>query len=83
MDEPLRKRFESIPRDATLEDLVDWCLQRGLDPSGVVVTGGHLRWESPLTDDERQARDEYRAKQEQRTLEWELATYERLNEKFK
>lgn len=83
MDKITRKRFESIPRDATLEDLVDWVLQRGLRPSDVVVTGGHMRWQTIETDEEQLERERYQADRDRRTLEWERATYERLNEKFK
>lgn len=40
------------PRETTLEDVWAWVNSQGLDPAKVTVTGGHLTYERPETDEE-------------------------------
>jgi hypothetical protein len=62
----------------TVESLVDWCIQRGLDPSEVTLSAGHLKWDSPETDAERERREHYAALADQRRIDWENETIARL-----
>ncbi len=82
MTEPrMRNRIEVV-HDLTVSDLVQWCLQRGIDPDTATVTGGHVRWQSPETDAEREQAERYWAEQQARKDRWERETYERLRAKF-
>ncbi len=81
-DPTIRKQFEAIPRDATLGDLMDWCVQHQVAPHRVVLTGGHMVIQRPETDAERQIREDFQAERERRTEAWERETYERLRTKF-
>lgn len=82
-DEPrILRRIEYIPHDATVAEMVDWCMQRGLDPEVVKLSGGHVKWESPETDAERARREEYAEKAAARHDQWERETYERLKIRF-
>jgi hypothetical protein len=66
----------------TVTDLADWCHQRGLSPDEVTVTGGHLKWTSPETDEERARRQQFEADRDARLDAWERGEYERLRAKF-
>lgn len=75
------KRLEHF-NNLTAQDAVDWCLQRGLDPNAVVLSGGHFKWESPQTDEELARWEQYGREQAERNERWERETYERLKKKF-
>ncbi len=79
-DEPVR-RMESV-RDCTITDLVDWAVQRRLDPADVKVSAAHLKWLSEQTDEERAERETWRKAAAQRQEKWERETYTRLKAKF-
>ena len=70
-------RMEQV-NGITVADLVHRCLEMGLDPSEVSMSGGHMRWRSPQTPDE-VARQ---AERDARHAAWERETYERLRRKF-
>lgn len=74
------QRVESFA--GTVDEAVDWCVQRGVDPSGVAITGCHLRFESPQTPEEAARKAVWAEQAQRRTDEWERATYERLRAKF-
>jgi hypothetical protein len=66
----------------TIDELVSWCHQRGLDPAEVKVTGTHLKWQSYETEPEKQRRIEFELRSDARRLEWEAEQYKRLKAKF-
>jgi hypothetical protein len=77
------KRTDYAAKGFTVADTIDWCMQRGLDPAEVRYSGGgHLYYESPETDEERDRRLEFLAKQEASTEKWERAMLEKLKEKY-
>lgn len=76
------ERVEWI-RDLTVQELFDWCVQRGLQFERVKITATHLKFRTPQTPEEAERRRVAIAAQEARTLEWERATYQRLKAQFK
>lgn len=66
----------------TVQEVVDFCLQRGLDLETTRLTGGHMQWSRPETEKERARYAVWQAETAQRTENWERATYDRLREKF-
>jgi hypothetical protein len=74
------KRVESF--SGSVDELVDWCVQRGLDPSEVAIPSCHLRFEAAQTPAEAERRAQWEEAQRKRTEEWERRTYERLDAKF-
>ena len=66
----------------TVQDTVDWCLQRDLDPAKVRFTGGHLQYESPQTDREAEYAATWERQAAERRERWERETYDRLRAKF-
>ncbi len=80
-DPTIRNRIEMI-HPMTVTDLVTWCLQHDVDPDTATITGGHVRWQSPETEAEREQRLAYWAGVDARKERWERDTYARLREKF-
>lgn len=69
--------------DQTVEDIVDWCIQRDLNPKDVRLAGmANLRWVSEETEAERLGRERFDAEREQRMISWEKDTLKRLKEKY-
>lgn len=77
----LINRVESV-HDLSAQEVVDYCLQRGLDPAAVTVTGGHLKWKSPETEAEAADAARWKAQSDARHEVWERETYDRLKAKF-
>jgi len=80
-DPTMRQRHDSWP-GGSITDLTDWAHQRGLSPDEVTITGGHLKWTSPETAEERERREQFEAERDERQLRWERETYDRLRAKF-
>jgi hypothetical protein len=78
---PTIKRMDSV-KAVSVDDLVNWCLQRGLNPESVEVTATHLVYYTPMTDDEVERRDRYAAEAVARTEKWEQEQFERLRLKY-
>jgi hypothetical protein len=66
----------------TVSELMDWMIGRGLGVDLVMITGTHLKWESPETDQERERRLDWERQQATRTEEWERQTLARLKLKY-
>jgi hypothetical protein len=79
-DAGMRNRLDSF--SGTVQEVIDWTLQRGLDPTAVAITACHLKWQSPETPQEAERRAEFQAAQDRRHEEWERVTWERLKAKF-
>lgn len=77
-----RHRMAQLNSGATLYQLVTWCCQAGLEPTDVKVSGGHLQWFTPETDDEYAARQATLQAAAERAEAWERATLARLVEKY-
>ena len=77
-----RHRLATINRGGTLQALTAWCTAHGLDPADVEVTGGHVQWWSPETDEEYEQRLTHQRAADERTEAWERATYARLTAKY-
>ncbi len=69
-------------QSVSVEALMTWCNEHELNPADVLVTGGHLKWTSPMTADEVTFIEEHNKAAELRTLKWERHTYARLKAKF-
>ena len=77
------KRTDYAAKGFSVADTLDWCIQRDLDPLDVRYSGGgHLYYESPETDEERDKRLEWTERQEKSRTEWEIREYARLKEKY-
>lgn len=76
----LRKRHETFDA-GTVDELVDWCLRRGLDPARVTVHAS-VKFDTPETPEEVAARVEYQAKAAARLEAWERETWKRLTQKY-
>lgn len=74
-------RWEQFPGGA-VTDLLDWVFQKGLSPTEVRITGGHLKWVSPQTPEEKQRQDEFERERDERTARWEREMFGRLKAKF-
>jgi hypothetical protein len=61
---------------------MDWMISHNLGVGVVQITGTHLKWESPETDEERKRREEWELRQEARTEEWERQELTRLKAKY-
>jgi hypothetical protein len=78
----VKKLSEPMVRGWTVAEMVSWCFDRGLDPSEVQSTGGHLCYERLETEDERDKRMTWWKDQEARHERWERETLVRLTEKY-
>lgn len=79
------KRAWNLPAGAdpmTVSSLVDHCIREGIDPDRAIITGGHLRWESPKTDAEQEQSDRWHAESQRRQEEWERAALIRFKAKY-
>lgn len=85
MDEPrMVKRQSYIAKDSSVADTLDWCFQKNLDPHAVIFTGGgHMHYESPETDEERERREDFLRQSNERHEKWEREMYEKLKEKYR
>ena len=82
-DRRLVKRVEYTIKGHSVADIVDWCVQRGLDPTKVRHSGGgHFEWETLETDEERDRRLKHWREQDERQLKWEREMYAKLKEKY-
>jgi len=81
MSEKMVERFNDV-RDCTVSELVDWCVQRNVNPSEARITSAHVKWQSPQTDEERERYEKWLAEHEARTEKWERETLQRLQEKY-
>lgn len=75
------KRMEHVI-NVTIDDLVQWCIERGLDPDEVTISAAHLKWVSPQTEAEAKRAKEWADQSAARTEEWEREAYARLKAKF-
>lgn len=81
-DNPLVTRQENV-RDHTVAELVDWCVQRNLDPANVKALGNTpLTWTEPRTQEEVDRLAKFQADRAARTEAWERETLARLREKY-
>lgn len=81
-DEPKMIKVMEDVNQMTVQEVVDFCLQKGLDLEGTRLTGGHMQWSRPETEKEAERRAYWVAEQAKRTANWEAETYARLREKF-
>lgn|SRR5262245_39069869 len=84
-DPRMVNRWEQIPgyqQPATIAGLLDWAAEHGLDPEIVTITGGHLRWQTPETPEERERREEAERRSDERREAWERAAYRRFADKY-
>jgi len=74
-------RMDSV-RDCTVSELVDWCVQRNIDPAEVKVTAAHVKWSSLETVEERDNRLAWWEETDARHTKWEFEMWERLKKKY-
>jgi hypothetical protein len=77
------KRSDNIPKDFTISDMIDWCVERDLSPMEVRLTGGgHLFWESLETDEEMERRLRFWKERDDRHEQWEREMLAKLKAKY-
>lgn len=81
-DEARMVRRQANVTNLSVADLLDWCAQHDLSPEQVEVTGTHLKWATPETDEERDRREQHQRAAEERTEKWEREALVRLTEKY-
>jgi hypothetical protein len=68
--------------DTTVAEIMDMLVEHHLAPHEVRVTGGHVQWRSPETDDELAVRLGRERRAVDREEAWERATLARLLAKY-
>jgi IS1 family transposase len=81
MTNPTIKRMDSV-KAVSVDDLVNWCLQRGLNPESVEVTSTHLVYFTPMTDEEVARKEAFAQAAIERTEKWERESLARLQAKY-
>ena len=77
----LRQHWQQLS-NVTLREVIDWCIEHGLDIEKVTTTQVHLKYLSPETDEERERREKFELDHQRRTEAWERETLARLKEKY-
>lgn len=71
---------EQIPKDFTVTELTQWCLDRDMDPDVVKISGGHFVWMRTETDEQRDKRLAWAQAAQERHEQWVREAYARLPE---
>ncbi len=75
-------REHHLVQGMSVADLLDFCNQRELEPEKVKVTGSHITWDRPETDEERDRRLAAWKRSDERKEEYERKEWQRLREKY-
>ena len=82
---PLERRMirrSDYVKDMTIVDLVSWCTERGLSASQVKISGTHLKWETPETNEEQAQYLKHVMASDRRKEEWEREALVRFASKY-
>jgi hypothetical protein len=77
----VRREVESHHR-ITVQDLIEWCLRRELDPAQTYISAVTVIFYRPESETERARREEYEAANRERTERWEREMLARLRAKY-
>ena len=77
------KTAEQMPHGAsplTVTEAMQWCLDKGLSPDDVTITGGHFIWDRTETPEEIEKRIAYATAAQERHEQWVRDAYARLTD---
>ena len=77
----MRERWNQLSK-LTVQELIDWCIERNLSLEQVNITQVGLKYLSPESDEERERREQFQADHARRTEAWERETLARLKAKY-
>lgn len=77
----LRQRWNQLA-NLTLQELIDWCIERDLPPDRVRITQVGMKYLTPESNEERTRRLNFEREHRERTEAWERSTLARLKEKY-
>lgn len=66
----------------TINQIVDWAIERQLDPDVIKLSGGHFTWESPQTDREYEQWKAWDDQSTRRREKYEKEQWERLSQVY-